>query len=137
MMVVSTIRSLAFVLTLGFAAHAIGRDAVSEEDFVCWAAIKLEDGSYNLVSDQVVPEAGGEFWAEELMQDGEPVRYRISLLPVSYQDRVPVRKLGIHRGEATATVTYIWANLEADRIGMNLGWAQVGCTRARIANPQD
>jgi hypothetical protein len=46
---------------------------------------------------------------------------------------VPVLKLSIVGDADGATLAYAWANPEASRIGINLGWVQVGLDREDAA----
>jgi hypothetical protein len=42
---------------------------------------------------------------------------------------VPVLKLSVVGDADGSTLAYAWANPEATRIGINLGWVQVGLER--------
>jgi hypothetical protein len=42
---------------------------------------------------------------------------------------VPVLKLSVVSDADGSTLAYAWANTEATRIGINLGWVQVGLSR--------
>lgn len=59
-------------------------------------------------------------------RDGKPSGYTLTLERVTYREgNIPVLKLSIN-DERGSTVAYAWANPEATRIGINLGWVQVG-----------
>ncbi len=61
--------------------------------------------------------------------DGDPTGYRVELARLTYQNtRVAVLKLGILDSDSGETLAYSWANPGAARIGINLGWLQVGMT---------
>jgi hypothetical protein len=46
---------------------------------------------------------------------------------MTYRDgSVPVLKLSVIEDASGSSVVYAWANPEATRIGINLGWVQVG-----------
>lgn len=62
-----------------------------------------------------------------LWDDGTPTQYMVQLAQLTYQNtRAPILKLALVDKDTKKTVVYIWANIEATRIGMNLGWFQVG-----------
>ena len=61
--------------------------------------------------------------------EGDATGYSVELARLTYQNtRVAVLKLGILDSETGETVAYSWANPGAERIGINLGWLQVGMT---------
>ena len=63
--------------------------------------------------------------------EGDATGYSVELARLTYQNtRVAVLKLGILDAETGETVAYAWANPGAGRIGINLGWLQVGLTRS-------
>jgi len=60
---------------------------------------------------------------------GDATGYSVELARLTYQNtRVAVLKLGILDSATGETVAYSWANPGAGRIGINLGWLQVGMT---------
>ena len=62
--------------------------------------------------------------------DGAPSPYLLELANLTYQNtRTPILKLAVLDKETKKSVAYIWANTDANRIGMNLGWVQVGLTQ--------
>ena len=62
--------------------------------------------------------------------DGAPSPYLLELANLTYQNtRTPILKLAVLDRETKKSVAYIWANTDANRIGMNLGWVQVGLTQ--------
>jgi len=64
-----------------------------------------------------------------LTEQGEATGYDVELARLTYQNtRVAVLKLGILDSATGKTVAYSWANPGAGRIGINLGWLQVGLT---------
>lgn len=57
--------------------------------------------------------------------------YSLELERATYRDgNVPVVKLSVIEDASGRTVAYAWANPEATRIGINLGWLQVGLDSA-------
>ena len=69
-----------------------------------------------------------------LFDDGAESPYLLQLAQLTYQNtKAPILKLAIIDKTTNKSVTYIWANTEATRIGMNLGWLQVGLTQKKEA----
>jgi hypothetical protein len=63
-------------------------------------------------------------------RDGKPSGYSLGLERLTYREgNVPVLKLSVIDDATGAAVAYAWANPEATRIGINLGWVQVGLDR--------
>ena len=56
-------------------------------------------------------------------------KYSAQLAQLVYKNGTRVLKLGIVDNATGKTVAYTWANPEAERIGINLRWVQVGFTR--------
>lgn len=75
-------------------------------------------------------------------RDGKPSGYSLGLERLTYREgNVPVLKLSVIEDATDRTLAYAWANPEATRIGINLGWVQVGLDRAtpmpaRNTNPK-
>lgn len=64
-------------------------------------------------------------------RDGNPSGYSLVLERLTYRDgNVPVLKLSVVDDRNGRTLAYAWANPEATRIGLSLGWVQVGLDRA-------
>jgi hypothetical protein len=60
-------------------------------------------------------------------RDGAASGYSLVLERLTYRDgNVPVLKLSVVDDSDGRTLAYSWANPEATRIGINLGWVQVG-----------
>ena len=60
---------------------------------------------------------------------GDATGYSAELARLTYQNtRVAVLKLAVLDSQTGDTVAYAWANPGAGRIGINLGWLQVGLT---------
>lgn len=70
-----------------------------------------------------------------LFDDGIESPYLLQLAQLTYQNtKTPILKLALIDKATNKSMTYIWANTEAARIGMNLGWFQVGLTQKRGAS---
>lgn len=60
-------------------------------------------------------------------RDGQPSGYSLMLERATYRDgNIPVLKLAVIEDASGSTISYAWANPEATRIGISLGWIQVG-----------
>ena len=60
-------------------------------------------------------------------EDGSPSPYLLELAQLTYQNtRQPILKFALLERATGKSLTYIWANTDATRIGMNLGWFQSG-----------
>lgn len=100
--------------------------------FSGWAAIngagqvaKVENDDWHMNRDIRIDNEGGKFSLK--WRDGEPSGYSLVLERMTYRDGdVPVLKLSILEDNSGRSVAYAWANPEANRIGINLGWIQVG-----------
>lgn len=63
-------------------------------------------------------------------RDGKPSGYSLGLERMTYREgNVSVLKLSVIDDANGSTMAYAWANPEATRIGLNLGWVQVGLER--------
>ena len=100
--------------------------------FTGWAAIngagpnaKVESGDWHMNRDIRVDNEGGR--APLAWRDGNPSGYSLELSRMTYRDgNVPVLKLSIIDDASGRSVVYAWADPQATRIGINLGWVQVG-----------
>lgn len=69
------------------------------------------------------------------LPDGSPSPYVLELAQLTYQNtRQPILKFALIERATGKSLTYIWANTEATRIGMNLGWFQSGLAQ-KAQNP--
>ena len=119
-----------------YADQARGPDARIEARrlrwFTGWAAIngaganaKLESNDWHMNRGMRIDNEGGR--APLNWRDGKPSGYTLSLERMTYRDgSVPVLKLSVIEDASGRSVVYAWANPEATRIGINLGWIQVG-----------
>lgn len=63
-------------------------------------------------------------------RDGKPSGYSLGLERMTYREgNVPVLKLSVIDDTNGAAISYAWANPQATRIGINLGWVQIGVER--------
>ncbi len=63
-------------------------------------------------------------------RDGKPSGYSLGLERLTYREgNVPVLKLSVIEDATGRTLAYAWTNPEATRIGINVGWVQVGLDR--------
>ena len=67
-------------------------------------------------------------------ESGDETGYALELARLTYQNtRVAVLKLGVLEAATGETVAYSWADPDAVRIGINLGWMQAGLTHEGAA----
>ena len=64
------------------------------------------------------------------LEDGSPSPYVLELAQLTYQNtRQPILKFALLDASTGKSLTYIWANTDATRIGMNLNWFQSGLSQ--------
>jgi hypothetical protein len=101
----------------------------SSAQYSCWAALKKPDGTYTL-DRSIVNDRGGKFSTSSIVSsEGETLSYDIKLDRVSFNNNIPVLKLGIYKSGNDRSILYLWAEVGARLIGTNVTWIQVGCTR--------
>ncbi len=101
----------------------------SEARYSCWASLKNPDGTHTWDRANVT-DRGGKFSTSNIVSaEGESLAYDVKLARVSFDDKVPVLKLSIHKSGNDGSILYHWAQTGAERIGINVTWIQVGCTR--------
>jgi hypothetical protein len=67
-------------------------------------------------------------------RDGKPSGYSLVLERLTYREgNIPVLKLSVIEDATGRPLAYAWANPEATRIGISLGWVQVGLDHAASA----
>lgn len=69
--------------------------------------------------------------AEFVDAEGAKQNFEVYLKRVSFDDRVPVLKLSVHKAGTEKSVFYVWGEVGAARVGVNVTWIQVGCTRVK------
>lgn len=123
-----------------YADQARGPDARIEARRVRWysgwAAIngagpdaRPESTDWHMNQDLRIGNEGGR--AALKWRDGHNSGYSLELERATYRDgNVPVVKLSVIEDASGRAIAYAWANPEATRIGINLGWLQVGLDSA-------
>ena len=104
-----------------------------------WAAIngagpdaRPESTDWHMNRELRIGNEGGR--AALLWRDGKNSGYSLGLERATYRDgNVLVVKLSVIEDASGRTLAYAWANPEATRIGINLGWLQVGLDSAALA----
>ncbi len=126
-----------------YADQARGPDARSEARRVAWFGgwTAINGGGPGAAADSAdwhmdrnvrLGSEGGR--APLLWRDGKRSGYSLTLERLTYRDgNVPVLKPSVVDDAGGGTLAYAWANPEATRIGLNLGWVQVGLERGGAA----
>lgn len=128
-----------------YADQARGPDAREELrrelQFTGWAAVngggaKAAADSNDWHMDRAI-RIGNEGGRHALhWRDGGAAGYTLALEQLSYRDgTLPVLKLSVIDDGNGQVIAYAWANPEATRIGINLGWLQVGLDRVAEDTP--
>ncbi len=100
--------------------------------FAGWAAIngggpnaKADNQDWHMNRDLRLGSEGGR--AKLTWRDGTPSGYSISLERATYSERnMQVLKLSVSEDSDGHVLAYAWASPDSTRIGLNLGWLQVG-----------
>ncbi len=67
-------------------------------------------------------------------EDGTPSPYTIELAQLTYQNTTaPILKMALIDSSDAKRGAYTWANVEATRVGLNMGWIQFGLTQKPVA----
>jgi hypothetical protein len=97
--------------------------------FKGWFAIRKEEEKeekYDFVGNLTLHDQG---WRKRVVRsDGTPTPYTVELSQVIFEKRINVMKLAIYEEGTERAITYNWTNPEAERIGINLRYLQVGLT---------
>lgn len=119
-----------------YADQARGPDAREDlrrvQTFSGWAAINgggpkaaADSNDWHMDRSVRLDNEGGRYALH--WRDGGASGYSLALERVTYRDgNMPVLKLSVIEDASGQTLAYAWANPEATRIGINLGWVQVG-----------
>jgi hypothetical protein len=106
--------------------------------FTGWGGVKQAGPTADKEDDQwhfmrgIIIHNEGEIYPI-LSAAGEPSGYSVQLARLTEQSTgTQVLKLGLIEDASGYTVAYSWANPRAQRIGINLRWAQVGLTRKSL-----
>lgn len=110
-------------------------------EFSGWAAVNgagpaagAESSDWHMNRNVRLGSEGGR--AALAWRDGKPSGFSLSLERLTYREgNVPVLKLSVIDDASGRALAYAWANPEATRIGINLGWLQVGLDRAGVRSP--
>lgn len=123
-----------------YADQARGPDARADlrrvQTFGGWAAINgggpkaaADSNDWHMDRAVRIDNEGGRYALH--WRDGNASGYSLALERLTYRDgNVPVLKLSVIEDASGQTLAYAWANPEATRIGINLGWVQVGLEHA-------
>lgn len=103
--------------------------------FEGWAGVKRQGrdgGEWRIAQGLRLHNEGQR--VELVDESGDAMGYAIELARVRYRNSdTPMLKLAVIDRAEDRTITYAWANPGAERIGLHLGWLQVGLTVAEDA----
>ena len=107
--------------------------------FKGWFAIRKDstEDKYEFVGNLRLHDQG---WRKRVVKpNGTPTPYTVELSQVIYENAIYVLKLAIYEEGKEKALTYTWANPEAERIGINLRYLQVGLTmiKENLKNRED
>lgn len=129
-----------------YADQARGPDAREDlrrvQTFSGWAAINgggpkaaADSNDWHMDRAVRIDNEGGRYALH--WRDGNASGYSLALERLTYRDgNMPVLKLSVVEDSSGQTLAYAWANPEATRIGINLGWVQVGLEGLQRAVPK-
>lgn len=99
--------------------------------FRCWAAAPkdAEESEWDSWRPIELMDQGGEFAFQP--EDGSEAKYSMELFQATYKGatEVPILELAIREEGEERSIAYTWASPDSERIGINLRFLQVGCTR--------
>ena len=91
---------------------------------------KIDDEDWHFIRDIRIHNEGQLIEITDAV--GQPTGWSIQLAQLTYQDsQTKVVKLGLVDSSGY-TVAYSWASPDANRIGINLRWAQIGLTQKAV-----
>jgi CpeT/CpcT family (DUF1001) len=99
--------------------------------FKGWIAIRKDstEDKFEFVGNLRLHDQG---WRMRVVKpNGTVTPYTVELSQVIYEKSINVLKLAIYEEGNTKALSYTWANPEAERIGINLRWIQVGLTMVK------
>ncbi|WP_440223036.1 hypothetical protein ACQQ2N_18455 [Dokdonella sp. MW10] len=123
-----------------YADQARGAEARSEARrvvaFTGWAAVNgagrqatADNTDWHMSRDLRLDNEGGR--VALAWRDGKPSGYSLLLERLTYRESgTDMLKLSVVEDASGAVVVYAWADPTSSRIGVNLGWVQVGLERA-------
>lgn len=84
-----------------------------------------ENNDWHLKRDLRLHSEGGRIALQ--WRDGAPSGYTLELARLTYREsNTEVLRLAVIEDATGKTLSYVWADPDARRIGLNLGWLQVG-----------
>ncbi len=97
--------------------------------WISWRTEEGKDGKedkYAFIGNLKLHDQG---WKQRvILPDGTVTPFTVELSQVVFEKRIPVMKLAIYEEGKSKAMMYNWTNPEAERIGVNLRWIQVGLT---------
>ena len=107
--------------------------------FKGWVAIRKDgtEDKYEFVGNLRLHDQG---WRMRVVKpDGTATPYTVELSQVIYEKSINVLKLAVYEEGKDKALSYTWSNPEAERIGINLRWIQVGVTMVKegLKNRED
>lgn len=108
-------------------------------NYTGWAAIKRQHFDPDAAEDDwiymktlTILDNGG---VVKILDEGKETGYALELIVITYErTNTTVLKLGLIEDKSGKTITYIWGEPGAGRLGMNLRWMQTGLTLAGAAD---
>mgnify|MGYP002713263316 CR=1 FL=1 len=100
-------------------------------EFTCWAYIKHDDGSDNFYKSLKTHDQGKKLYLgnQKDKENRTYIRLKQTIFPTG--DWKDVFELFVHKNGEDKAVSYTWTNPDANRIGINLRWLQVGCSHEK------
>lgn len=105
--------------------------ATAEGEYSCWASLKKPDGTHTFDRGKISDRGGVLKTASIVGAEGQTVAYDVHLTRVSFEDKIPVLKLSVHKTGDEKSIFYNWVEVGARNVGVNATWIQVGCTRTK------
>jgi CpeT/CpcT family (DUF1001) len=101
---------------IAIAKEGVDRANITDADYIFIPNLRLHDQGWK---------------TRVVLPDGTVTPYTVELSQVVFQKTIAVMKLAIYEEGKTKAITYNWTNPEAERIGINLRWIQVGLTEIK------
>jgi hypothetical protein len=107
--------------------------------FECWASVLRgarhgDSGegqdSWYFTRDIWLHDQGGEAVIRTDETPARDIRLRLRRVEWPYGANRPSLTLYVHEGENERAASYVWAEYDAERLGINLRWLQASCTHA-------
>ena len=113
------------ILTTGGVTNVLRR----ARPFTCWASPRKADGSYAFYNELVLHDQGGRVWIDAT---ADHPRIGLKLRNVEWPTGVNRDSLALYAYQGLDedySPAYVWADPEAERLGINTRWLQVSCTQ--------